>query len=238
MGETLQLAEITIHIARKDIANVHVSVHPPEGEVRVSAPEHFSLASLRAFLITKLAWMRAERAKFQEQPRNAPLLYIDRESHYLWGERYLLEVIERDAPPEVDLGHGVLRLYVRPGTGEEKREEVLSRWYRDQVRDAVNELLPVWEKRLGVQVERSYVQRMKTRWGSCNPAQGTIRLNTELAKNPRRCLEYVLVHELAHLHDATHGPRFRDLMDHHVPTWKTIRDELNGRALAHQDWTR
>lgn len=238
MTETLQLAELEIAVVRKDIANVHVSVHPPEGKVQVSTPGHVSLETLRAFLVTKLSWMRAERQKFQAQPRNAPMEYIDRESHYLWGERYLLEVVERDAPPEVERGHGVLTLYVRPGSDQAKREAVLSRWYRDQLREAVNELLPEWERRLGVQVERSFVQRMKTRWGSCNPATGTIRLNTELAKNPRRCLEYVLVHELVHLHDPTHGEHFRKLMDDHVPTWKDIRNELNHRPLAAECWKR
>jgi predicted metal-dependent hydrolase len=195
-----------------------------------------SLDTVRAFLITKLGWIRDERQKFQEQVRHEPPLYIDRESHYVWGDRYLLAIKERKAPPSVDLGHGALTLYVRPGSDAAKRDEVLSLWYRDLVREAANELLPVWAARVGVSVEKLFVRRMKTKWGSCNPTRRTVRLNTELAKKPRVCLEYILVHELVHIHEATHNARFQSLMDHHLPKWRDIRVELNRRPLAHEDW--
>jgi predicted metal-dependent hydrolase len=148
----------------------------------------------------------------------------------------LLAVVERDAPPAVDLGHGALTLYVRPGSDIAKRHEVLSLWYRELVREAASELVPQWEGRLGIKVEKVFVQRMKTKWGSCNPTRRTIRLNTELAKKPRICLEYILAHEMVHILEPTHSARFRDLMDDHLPMWREIRAELNRRPLAHEDW--
>ena len=237
MATSLRLADIDLEVVQKDIKNVHLSVYPPNGHVRVSAPDHMSLDSLRAFLVTKLAWIREEQRKFQEQVRQEQPLLIDRESHWVWGDRCLLAVVERDEPPAVVLGHGALTLYVRPGSDIAKRDVVLSLWYRDLVREAATELVPRWERRLGVKVEKVFVQRMKTKWGSCNSTRRTIRLNTELAKKPRVCLEYILVHEMIHILEPTHSARFRDIMDQHVPMWREIRAELNRRPLAHEDWT-
>lgn len=236
MAPRLRLSDIDVDVVRKDIKNVHLSVHPPDGRVRVSAPARMSLETLRAFLSAKLPWIRAEQRKFQAQERHEPPLYIDRESHYIWGERVLLRVVEHDATPSVDLSHLTLTLQVRPGSDRRKRDEILALWYRDQVREAVGELLPPWERRVGVQVEKFFVQRMKTKWGSCNPLRRTVRLNTELAKKPRACLEYILVHELVHIHEPTHNARFRELMDQHLPAWRDIRAELNRSPLAHEEW--
>ena len=236
MGATIRLGDIDLDVVHKDIKNVHLSVYPPDGRVRVSAPTHMPLDTIRAFLITKLGWIRSERRKFRAQVRQEPPLLIDRESHYVWGERFLLEVDEQDAAPAVELGHGTLTLRVRSGSDTAKRDEVLALWYRDLVRAAAAELLPEWEARVGVSVARLFVQRMKTKWGSCNPTRRTVRLNTELAKKPRACLEYILVHEMVHMHEPTHNARFRDLMDLHLPNWRDIRDELNRRPLAHEDW--
>lgn len=234
--QQLQLADIDVEIVHKNIKNLHLSVYPPEGHVRVSAPDHMSLDAVRAFLTTKLAWIREEQRKFRAQERQERPELIDRESHFVWGERYLLRVVEHDGPPAVELGATNLTLRVRPGAGIEKRDEVLSHWYRGIVHDEVKAMLPKWEARTGVNVERFFVRRMKTKWGSCNPDRRTIRLNTELGKKPRACLEYILVHELMHFHEPTHNNRFRDLMDLHLPTWRGIRNELNRRALAHEEW--
>lgn len=236
MATQLRLADVEVEVVQKDIKNVHLGVYPPHGRVRVAAPAQMPLDTLRAFLVTKLAWIREEQRKFQQQERQEPPMLIDRESHYVWGERFLLEVVEVDEAPSVDQGHSTLTLRVRPGSDLAKKDEVLALWFRDRVREAAAELLPRWEALVGVQVERLFVQRMKTKWGSCNPGQRTIRLNTELAKKPRECLEYILVHELVHLHEPTHNERFRALMDLHLPTWKDVRDELNRRPLAHEDW--
>lgn len=233
---TIQIAEICIAVTLKDIKNVHLNVMPPDGAVRVSAPLQSSLDVLRAFLISKLGWIRRERKKFQDQPRRAQPLLINRESHWVWGNRLLLKVVETDGNPWVSMSPHELRLQVRPGSDRAKRAEVLAAWYRAQVYAAVGKMLPEWEERLGVEVAKVHVRHMKTKWGSCNPQRRTIRLNTQLGTTPRRCLEYVVVHEMAHLTEPTHGPRFKRLLDLHLPMWRTVRDELAGCALAFEQW--
>jgi predicted metal-dependent hydrolase len=233
---TIQIAEIAIAVTLKDVKNVHLNVMPPDGAVRVSAPLQSSLDVLRAFLISKLGWIRREQQKFRDQPRQPTPLLIDRESHWVWGNRLLLKVVEADGNPWVRLSPHELRLQVRPGSDRAKRAEVLAAWYRAQVYDAVGKLLPEWEARLGVEVAKVHVRHMKTKWGSCNPAKRTIRLNTQLAKVPRRCLEYVVVHEMAHLIEPNHGPRFKGLLDTHLPMWRAVRDELNRSRLDAEDW--
>lgn len=212
---------------------MNLRVYPPDGRVRVSVPRWMSGPAVRAFLVTKLPWIRNKRAKFQSQAHLAPLSYVDGEHHDVWGQRYVLAVQERHARPVVTLGHGTLTLHVRPGSDARKRAEVVGRWYRGLVHEAVQQWLPQWEARLDVQVQRVFVQQMKTRWGSCNTTRHTLRLNTELAKKPRKCLEYVLVHELVHLLEPSHNKRFFDLMDVHMPRWKDHQDVLHPSALNH-----
>ena len=237
MSDTeLQLGEMRIAVVHKAIKNVHLSVHPPAGRVTIAAPQHLSLDAIRAFAIGKLDWIWQQQRKLRAQERETPREYLRRESHYVWGNRCLLDVVERDAAPTVGLRHRRLVLAVRPGTDTARRAEVLEAWYRDQVRDAANTLIPEWEARLGVKAERLFVQRMKTRWGSCNPVARTIRLNTDLAKKPRGCLEYILVHELVHLLEPTHNARFVALMDTFLPGWAHRRDELNRLPVRHADW--
>ena len=170
------------------------------------------------------------------QAREAPREYLDRESHYLWGKRYLLKLIEKDAPPIVTLKHRQVVLQIRPRASEETRASILDEWYHQQLRAAVLKLIAKWEPRLAVRVSRFYVQRMKTRWGSCNTAAGSIRLNTELAKKPRECLEYIVVHEMVHLLEPTHNRRFVALMDKFMPKSNFYRNELNRLLVRHETW--
>jgi predicted metal-dependent hydrolase len=236
MATQINLGDIAVDVVFKDIKNVHLSVYPPEGKVRVSAPSRMSLDTLRAFVISKLAWIKQQQKNLREQTRETPREFLDRESHYLWGTRYLLKVVEEDAAPAVVLKPGTLILRVRPGTSEEKRDAIISGWYRQQVRLVADELIPKWEPVLGVKAERLFIQRMKTKWGSCNTRLHTIRLNTELAKKPRECLEYVVVHELVHLLERHHNKRFVALMDNSMPQWRQYRDMLNQSPLGHEDW--
>ena len=192
----------------KDIKNVHLSVHPPTGRVRISAPSRMSLDTIRVFAISKLGWIKQQQRKLREQERETPREYLDRESHYVWGKRYLLKVIESDEPPSVELKHSQMLLRVRPATDEAKKQAIVEEWYREQLKEAVPPLIAKWEPLMGVKVERFFVQRMKTKWGSCNPGAGSIRLNTDLAKKPRECLEYIVVHEMVHLIERHHNDRF------------------------------
>lgn len=236
MGDTLKLGDITVDVVRRDIKNVHLSVHPPSGRVRIAAPTRMKLDTLRLFAISKLGWIKAQQKALREQERESPREYLDRESHYLWGKRYLLKVVEEDAPAGVHIKGSRLLLYVRPGAGVEKREEVLTRWYRERLKEAAPPIIELWSPRLNVDVERFFVQRMKTKWGSANPVARSVRLNTELAKKPKECLEYIVVHEMIHLIEPTHNERFMRLMDKAMPMWKAYRDILNRLPVRHERW--
>lgn len=236
MVARIQLGELAIKVAFKDIKNVHLSVHPPGGRVSISAPRHMNPDSVRVFAISKLDWIKRQRKKIQEQEREPKREFIERESHYVWGKRYLLSVIVRDEAPAVELKHNKLLLYVRPGTNRKKRAEILATWHREQIRLATPELIAKWEPRMGIEVDQFYVQRMKTRWGSCNPANRSIRLNTDLARKPRDCLEYIVVHEMCHLLEPTHNDRFVALMDRFMPRWGLHRNALNRLPVRHEDW--
>ncbi|OGW51806.1 MAG: metal-dependent hydrolase [Nitrospirae bacterium RBG_19FT_COMBO_58_9] len=236
MMAQVQLGDIAVDVVKKDIKNVHLSVYPPSGRVRISAPSRMSLDTIRVFAISKLDWIKQQQKKLREQERETPREYLDRESHYVWGKRYLLKVIENNSAPEVDLKRSILVLRIRPGSSEEKKQTALEEWYREQLKAAVPPLIAKWESLLGVKVKRFFVQRMKTKWGSSSPVAGSIRLNTELAKKPAECLEYIVVHEMIHLLEPTHNSRFIALMDQFVPKWQFQRQELNRLPVRHETW--
>jgi hypothetical protein len=232
----IQLADIAIAVTRKDIKNVHLGVYPPSGKVRISAPLRMDIATIRLFAISKLGWIKQQRRKVISQEREPPREYLDRESHYVWGKRYLLKVIEKDAAPAVELKHTRMVLQIRQATSEERREAILDQWYRAQLKEVAPPLIAKWEGLMRVKVQRFSVQRMKTKWGSCNPRASSIRLNTDLAKKPRECLEYIVVHEMAHLLEPTHNSRFVGLMDVFMPNWRVHREALNRLPVRHESW--
>lgn len=236
MVTQIKLGEITVDVVRKEIKNIHLSVYPPTGRVRVSAPSRMSLDTIRIFVISKLDWIKTHQHKLQQQERETPREYLDRESHHFWGKRYLLRVLEKDAAPEVICLHNKIILQVRPETNKERKEAILEEWYREQLKEAVPSLIAKWEPLMGVTVRKFFVQRMKTRWGSCNQRTGSIRLNTELAKKRPECLEYVVVHEMAHLLEPSHNRRFLSLMDQFMPKWQFSRSELNQMPVRHECW--
>ena len=236
MALEIQLGDIAIDVVLKDIKNVHLSVYPPHGRVRIAAPLRTSLDILRIFAITRLDWIKRQQAELQAQERETPREYLERESHYVWGKRCLLAVWEFEGPPFIELAHDRLLLRERPGTSEEKRQRLVEEWYREQMKAAIPPLLERWEPRIGVSTRRFFVQRMKTRWGSCNTTACTIRLNSELAKKPPECLEYILVHELIHLLEPTHNARFIGLMDRFMPSWQLRRQALNRLPVREESW--
>lgn len=236
MPTTINLGEISVDVVQKDIKNLHLSVYPPTGRVRISAPLRMELDTIRVFAVSKLGWIKRQQTKLRAQDRETPREYLQRESHYVWGRRYLLEVVELDVAPTVELQHNKMLLQVRPGASLEKRRALLDAWYREQLKEAVPPLIAKWEPLMGVEVARFFVQRMKTKWGSCNAGAGNIRLNLELAKKPPECLEYIVVHEMVHLLEPTHSNRFTTLMDRFMPKWKFHRDVLNRLPVRHDHW--
>ena len=236
MGETIQLGKLSILVTRKDIKNVHLSVHPPDGRVTLVAPKATRLDVARAYAISRLEWIRQQQEKLKNQPRETPRQFVERESHYLWGRRYLLTVKYHDAKPFVLLDHKRITLTVRPGSEAEKRAEVMHEWHKSLLHDVVPSLIAKWERKLKVKVTGYFLQRMKTKWGSCNHSAGNIRLNTELVKKPKDLLEYVIVHEMAHLIESTHSNQFIAILEEHYPSWREARAELNELPLAAAVW--
>lgn len=232
MTDVIELGDITISVAFKAIKNVHLTVHPPDGQVSLVAPLGTRPEVARAYAITRLGWIRQQQATLGAQARETPRQYVERESHYLWGRRHLLNVVEGDGKAFVTLDHKRITLNVRPGSDAAKRAELLHEWHKRLLHDVVPGLISKWQPRLGVHVSGYFLQRMKTQWGSCNHAAGNIRLNTELVKKPKDLLEYVVVHEMAHLLEPTHSERFAALLDLHYPTWREARAELNELPLA------
>lgn len=232
----LELGEVSVDVVTKAIKNIHLSVYPPTGRVRIAAPLNMKLETIRLFAISKLSWIKRQQSRVVCQHREAPREYLERESHYVWGQRYLMKMAVSSGSATVVLNHRQIVLSAPPNTREVQRGEVLDAWYRAQIRAAVPALLARWEPLMGVKANRVFVQRMKTKWGSCTPSTGSIRLNTELAKKPPDCLEYIVVHELAHLLEPTHNARFTALIDQLMPTWRLVRDQLNRLPVRHETW--
>jgi predicted metal-dependent hydrolase len=209
-------------------ASPYLSVHPPAGRVTLVAPSATRLEVARAYAVSKLGWIRDQQAKMLGQARETPRQFVERESHYLWGRRYLLSVVEKDAKPSVRLGHRRITLTVRPGSTPARRKEVMLGWYRSLLHEVVPALIRKWERKLGLKVAGYFLQRMKTKWGGCNHRARNIRLNTELVKKPKDLLEYVVVHEMVHLIEPKHSERF--------PTWREARAQLNELPLGAEVW--
>jgi predicted metal-dependent hydrolase len=236
MVAQIKLGDIVVDVVQKDIKNIHLSVYPPTGKVRISAPLRMDIDTIRVFAITKLGWIKSQQKKLLEQERETPREYLDRESHYLWGKRYLLNVVEKDAAPEVELKHNKMLFQIRPATTDERKQDILEAWYREKLKEVVPALIAKWEPLMGVKVEKFFVQKMKTKWGSCSPGSRSIRLNTDLAKKPPECLEYIVVHEMIHLLEPTHNAHFISLMDQFMPKWRFYKDELNKLPVRHENW--
>ena len=235
--ETIEVSGIRVEVVRKAIKNLHLSVHPPEGRVRVSVPIRIDDEAVRLAVISKLAWIRRHQKTFTDQPRQSQREMVSGESHYFMGRRYRLRVLEHNGPSRISRnGNSELTMQVRPGTGRDKREQVLNEWYRRHVKALVPDLIDKWQPVIGVRVADWGVKKMKTRWGSCNVRDQRVWLNLELAKKPPHSLEYVLVHEMVHLLERHHNERFKALMDQFMPQWRLYRDELDQAPLAHEEW--
>lgn len=233
----MEVSGIPVEVVRKPIKNLHLSVHPPEGSVRVSAPLLLDDEAVRLAVVSRLSWIRRHQKAFEEQPRQSQREMVTGESHYFMGRRYRLNVLKQAGPNRVRInGNSELTLHVRAGTDRDKRESVLTEWYRQQLKEVLPDLIAKWQPVIGVEVADWGVKKMKTRWGSCNVRDRRVWLNLELAKKPRHCIEYVLVHEMVHLLERHHNERFKALLDKFIPQWRLYRSELNQAPLAHEGW--
>lgn len=234
--ETLLLGDIHIDVQLKDIKNIHLSVYPPAGRVRIAAPRRMDLDTIRIYAISKLNWIKTQQKKFLAQKREAPREYLTREGHFFLGVRYLLKVVEHNAPPEVRIKHKTIELYVRPATDFHKKQDIMDEWYRAQLKVMVQPMIAKWEQKMGVTVSDFGIRKMKTKWGTCNREAKRIWLNLELAKKPYQCIEYIVVHEMVHLLERSHNDKFVAYMNHFLPEWKHLKNELNRLPVSHRDW--
>jgi len=232
----IEIGNITVDVFHKKIKNLHLAVHPPEGRVRISSPVRVKDEAIRLFIISKLPWIKRQQKKFREQEREKEREFLSRESHYFFGKRYLLNVIEHDGPPGVILKKNTIDMYVRRGTTTEKRRVIMNEWYRKEIKKVIPELLEKWEKITGVSASQWRVKLMKTRWGTCNIKAKRIWFNLELAKKPVICLEYIIVHELVHLLERHHNEKFLRLMEQFMPQWKKYKEELNRLPASYTQW--
>jgi predicted metal-dependent hydrolase len=234
--EQINLGEIVVDVIQKDIKNIHLSVYPPIGHVRIAAPLRMNLDTIRIYAISKLGWIKKQQQKFREQVRETPREYLNKESHYFFGKRYLLRVIELDESPRVRIKHTTIDLYIRPDSDIQKKHDVMEQWYREQLKELVPSIIQKWEKIMGVSPNEFAIKRMKTKWGTCNREAKRIWLNLELAKKPYPCIEYIVVHEMAHLLERNHNSNFVAIMDNYLPEWKQLKTELNKLPVSHVEW--
>ncbi|HET7475932.1 MAG TPA: SprT family zinc-dependent metalloprotease [Dermatophilaceae bacterium] len=232
----LTVRGIDVDVVYKDIKNLHIGVYPPMGRVRVAAPERLDDDQVRLAVIQRLPWIKRQRQELQATERQSEREMVTGESHFVWGRRLRLKVIERPGRPHIEVDGSRLLIYTRPEDSAEQRRALLEWWHRDQLRQALPELISTWEERLHMSVPKWSIRRMKTKWGSCNRESRHIWFNTELAKKHPDCLEYIVVHEMAHYLERNHGERFTKLMDGFMPDWRRRRDQLNAAPLAEETW--
>jgi predicted metal-dependent hydrolase len=232
----ITVSNITIDVIKKDIKNIHLAVYPPTGRVRIATPMKTSDESIRLFAISKLGWIKKHQRNFNKQNRLPVKEFINRESHFYLGKRYLLNVVENEGKPSIKLHHRKIEVLVRSASSSEVKDLLLTNWYRNQLKLLIPPLISKWEKILNVKVNHWGVRKMKTKWGSCSVESQRILLNLELIKKPVACLEYIIAHELVHLLERHHNERFLAILSKHLPNWKFLKQELNRFPLDHTDW--
>lgn len=231
------LGDINIEVVHKKIKNLHLRVYPPLGRVKISAPLRMDLETIKLFAISKLNWIKKQQSRINSQEREAPREYITRESHCYLGKRYLLKVIEHNKPPKVVLKHETIEMYIRTNSGLDKKKKVLAEWYRQRLKNIIPGIIAEYESIMKVNIDEFAIKRMKTRWGTCNIKAKRIWINLELAKKPKECIEFIVVHEMTHLLERLHNERFTAYMDKFLPKWRFFKEELSRIPLRHENWS-
>lgn len=227
---------IPVEVVRKDIKHLHLGVYPPGGRVRVAVPSHVGDQNVRLAVVSRLGWINRQRRRFQRQPRQMRREMVTGESHYLWGRRLRLVVTATRGKSNVLASGRRLILEVPSGANRSRRQAIMDAWYRKELKSALARPLETWQRRISTDAFEVRIRRMRTRWGSCMPDSSRIWLNLELAKKDPACLEYVLVHEMAHLLERRHNERFEAIMDQYMPTWRRRRCQLDEGPLPYANW--
>ncbi|SHJ18181.1 M48 family metallopeptidase [Lutispora thermophila] len=225
--KSIRIEDIDIEVIKKSIKNMYISVYKPDGRVRITAPKKINDGDIWNFAVSKLNWIKKQRAKYQNMEIDPQKQYVSGENHYFQGRRYLLNVIYTRKRQRVEICNNRMDFYIREGSTREQREKVMIEWYRSQLKKDISKFIEKWEQVMDVKVTSYGVKLMKTKWGTCNPVAKRIWINLELAKKNPRCLEYIVVHEMVHLLERHHNKRFYAYMDEYLPGWKEIKEELN-----------
>ncbi|MDR2832164.1 MAG: M48 family metallopeptidase [Streptococcaceae bacterium] len=235
---TINNYQLTIDVVRKDIKNMHLAVYPPTGRLRIAVPERVTDDAIRLFVVSKLGWIKRNQRNFLLQERQTERQFIERESHYFQGKRYLLNIVETDKKQQVVIKNKTyLQLEVKSNATLETKARIMNDWYRTELKKTVQPFIDKWVTQIGVQLNDWQIKQMKTKWGTCNIEDKRIWINLELAKKSVNCLEYIIVHELIHLIERHHNDRFLALMNYHLPNWKQLKKELNNQPVSHSEWT-
>lgn len=222
----LYVANIEVELIRKKIKNMHLYVMRPDGKVRVTAPKSLAEKRIVEFITSRIDWIREQQSKILSEPKSKPLSYSSGESITIFGRQYVLEVTVSKKNDFTVFGEKAT-LYCKQGTPEEKREAIVEKALREALYTKLAPLFKKWEDITGLKASSFQVKKMKTRWGTCNTRTRKIWLNLELAHKSEECIEYVIMHELAHLRAPNHGKEFTDIMDRYMPRWREIRAILN-----------
>lgn len=229
----MKVLDLDVQVVKKDIKNMHLSVYPPTGRVRVAAPKHTDNEVIRLFVIDKLTWIKRNQKEFKNQKREAPKNYVSGESHYLDGKRYRLKLIEGPGKHRIRIPNkSFIELYVQPNTSITNKKKVFDQFYREYLQKVLDELIKKWEDRLNEKCNSWKIRSMKTKWGSCQPENRRLLFNLELAKKPKHCVEYIVLHEMLHFKERHHNERFKSLLDQHMPNWKGLKRELEELPLV------
>ncbi len=235
---TLTISDLLVELVRKDIKNVHLSVLPPDGRVRLSAPLSMTEDNARLAVVTRWSWIKKKQKEFTSQRREAFREYVNGESHYFDGQKYLLSLVETKKAAKIHIaGNGRIELHCRADASRMAKQRAFDSFYRHHLKSLVDRTLASYCRAFDVREPEVRIQRMRTKWGSCNAKDERVLINLELAKKPRQCFEYILAHELVHLRVRHHNPEFLRALENVLPDWAHRRDILNSLPLAYDEWT-
>tara|TARA_Y100001936_G_C15808622_1_gene525364 strand:+ start:26 stop:712 length:687 start_codon:yes stop_codon:yes gene_type:complete len=222
MGTKINVNGVETIIKRKSVKNIYLKICLLDGKIQVSAPFRMKLGEIKKFVLSKLNWIKKKQENFNKKS----LKYLSNEIHYFRGEKYTLKLVKHKSE-YVKLEEKNILLHAPGDSPIQKKELIMKKWYRDELTKFIAPLIKKWEHTLNVSVEKFFIRSMKTRWGSCTPKSRCLRFNLDLAKTSPEILEYVVIHELIHLIEASHNKRFKTLMKNYCPNWKNLRKELN-----------
>jgi Predicted metal-dependent hydrolase len=223
----IKIKDLTVLIEKKNIKNLYLYIKPPMGDIKISVPRNMPDEKIRAFIESKIPWIQKQQRKIQDNPPETEYQYSSGESHFLWGQRYILDVIYPSAKNEALLKDGKIVLHICKENNPSYRGKMLYKWYRHELKTAVSVVSSECEETTKITAKEFKIKDMKTKWGTCNISKKRIWLNLQLVRKKPECLRYIIIHELVHLLEKYHNNKFRLYMDKFCPDWRSIKKSLD-----------